>query len=417
MGKIADVVVPTMADLEDEDYFEEFDLDMPQKGDSMELDKKEDEDEIFGEAEKWDDDDIEEDFSIILKTELKIADKVDDFDIDVITKQEIATREAKRLKKKNRAEALNSKELELLGQEKVLDLRKRIYNSYTFEFVEEKKTEARKKAKVEPTAVDLFYTALGMGASDKDEVNKDEFANDLKPVVLKSKDIPKSMQRDNLIEKTKDLQRKEKMLVAHKERFLKHRHIQVAKLLPATASEDAVSKREEEETIKAVETRQAARRRASLVLGHGTSTNMSGVTNQDMTKTVQQIATDVAFAETIEESELLPSEDNSTEPTGGGRATRSSSSTSGGAGTKCLPYKAAKDDAIDAAVGAELTAAKFDRGFKLTARKAPNTRYYQLENGEIVRVKVVHKVVLASDAAMTGPYVTLITFLNNKLAK
>jgi len=409
MGKVTKT--SDVADLEDEDYFEEFDFGVGQEGEKMETDQKDDDEEIFGEAEKWDDDDIEEDFATILKAELKISEKADDFDIDVITKQEIATREAKRLKKKQRKEAMCVKELQLLKQEKLLEQRKKVYIAYTLDAVtvtEEKKANRRKgknKDKEKEEVQNYFKDLITGSDLPTPEASKEEFLNDLKSIVRKDKGIPMSMQRENLSDKDKELKRKEKYLAAQHERFLKHRRNQVAKLLSATAAEDEVKTREEKETIKAIGVRQNKRRLASLVIGQDKAQNMTDVTKEDMDKIVLHHAQEVAFCEGIEERELFGSD-----------TTKVKSKSK-----KCLPYKAVAGDIIDVGVGEALAADKFNCGFALNKdagkfEKFANTREYVLEDNSIVRVKLVHKVVLAT-ATDDNTWTPLVRFLHARLGR
>lgn len=392
-----------VADLEDEDYFEEFDLDMPQseKMDTDAAENDDDEDEIYGEAEKWDDDDIEEDFSSTLKQELKIEDKADDLDIDAIYKQEIAAREAKRQKKADRTEALAKKEIELLIQEKELEQRKKIYANYTLDasLVTASKTGSTKKSG--KTELDTFFSNLATGL-EAVEVKADEFADDLKPIIRKNKNLPLSVQRDNLSDKETDLKRKEKYLQNEYVRFLKHRNVQAAKLLPATATAEAVTEREKEETLKVMQTTQTKRRRASLVLMQDKAAHMDDAKKEDLERTVLVHAQEIAAVELLEETVLLGQE--------------GASRTATAVPKKCLPYKPAKGDDIDAAVGKELTSAKLDCGIKLAATTAANTREYILEDGQVIKVKVVHKIVLANDGE-AWQWSPLIQFLNTRLNK
>lgn len=407
MGAVKPAVI---ADLEDEDYFEEFDLDMPQKEEKM-ADETEEVDETYGEAEKWDDDDIEEDFSVILKKELKLED-TDDFDIDVIVRQEIETREAKRLKKKERRQALALKELELLRLDKTLQQRRKIYTTYTLDpaaSVESKKLETPKKAASKD--VQSYFEALESDLP-AGKVDKDEFAEELKPILLKNQNITLAQLRDNLMEKEKELKRRQKLLDNEEARFKKNRRDQAAKLLPEDASETDIKAKEEEETVKVMAARQTKRRRASLVFAQEKAAGMGEAKKEDMDKLVLQAAQEVAAAETMEEATLL-----------GAEPERPSTAAS----KKCLPYKPASGDEIDAAVGQELTAKKFDCGIKLLGkvkatsksakRKTANTREYLLESGEVIRIKVVHKVVLANDVQATSQWLPLVEFLQQKLGR
>lgn len=402
------------ADLEDEDFFEEFDLDTC-AGEKMEVEdtKEEDDEEIFGEAEKWDDDDIEEDFSSILKHELKISETADDFDIDVITRQELAAREEKRTKRKERQEALAERELEILSKDKELDQRKKVHINYSLEPVEVKKVPERRRAKRKETenvvVIDYFNELLSsIPADDRPtlEHSKEKFLDDLKPIIPKIILLPFSVQRETLSDKEKELKRKEKFLDAQYERYLKVRRNHVSKLLSAMATEEEVNKKEAEELQKAVKARQTKRRHAALIIALDKAVNMSDVKKEDMDKTVLHIAQALARTEGLEEKIVLKEE-----KTWEGEDIKKNA--------KCLPYKSVAGDDIDKAVGKELTEAKLNCPISRCKDKSlhsSNTTRYSLftDKASTIKVKVVNKIVLASSEDSNGEWSLFTEFLQSK---
>mmetsp|Transcript_30634 Transcript_30634/g.42685 ORF Transcript_30634/g.42685 Transcript_30634/m.42685 type:complete len:401 (+) Transcript_30634:30-1232(+) len=384
------VKVQKLTDLElEEDYFEEFELNLPTQDTDMKgKNEEKEDDEIYGEAEKWDDDDIEEDFSAVLKKEIKM-EQTEDFDIDAIAKQEILNREVKRQKRKEREEALAKKEQELLDLDKTLDIKRTVYASYALEpidpAVKKKKVAETKDESTGNDAVESYFNDLP-GVPDIGVV-KEEFIADLKPRIYRKKDISLAQQRDNLQETDKDLKKKEKQVSLENKRFLRNREISVVKLLgDENASEETKQEKIQEETAKVLATRQNKRRRAAYFVAKDNARSAKKVSEMD--RAVLIVAKQVAFAEAVEEDELVVAS-----------VARPASANP----KKSLPYKAEKGDDIDAAVGKVLTAAKLNCGFKLIkgkgVRNPCNTRSYVFQNGDIVRVKSVFQFVLANDGS------------------
>jgi len=347
------------------------------------------------EAKKWDDDDIDDDFTAVLSKEIDFKNSNETAPVGLATNKTLKKSRARQeAELDERERACGQKEFAIAQRKKALDgLTQALRNP------DKKAVKKYKMLEDSSKAVDKMFFDIqdeegaGGGADDEkyaaaagaefsawmDQHTKPHRATlyDLKERELK------------ITEREVAIKLQEQDLEASRTKMRRTRRSSIARMMAPNVSASEQKEKEEDETEKVLAVRQRARRRASITMIYNKSKE-SGASMEEAKKLVVEAALNVAQAEEAEEAEILGVEaDEQDVATTPSRKRKGSTN---------LPY-VPKNDAIDKAFAKAINEAGIDVYIKripMKGKKKRGKNMYQLGNGKKIIVRVVHKVVVAS---------------------